>query len=67
MAAVDKVEAAPLMDTERTQDNVADGTTRSKEGFGLGEELVDAGKADSGFLGKLFAGEWRRAGGRADW
>ena len=66
MAAVDQVETAPLVDTERPQDNVADGTSRSKKGFGLSEELVDTGEADSGFLGKFFAGKWRRARGRAD-
>ncbi len=67
VASVDEVETAPLIDAERTQNDVADGTSRAEEGFGLGEELVDAGEADSGFLGKFFAGEWRRAGGRADW
>ena len=62
VAAVDEVETSPLMDTERPQDDVADGTSRAEEGFGLGEELVDTGEAYSGFLGKFFAGEWRRAG-----
>lgn len=66
VAAVDEVETAPLMETERTQDDMADGTSRAEEGFGLGKHLGDAGEADSGFLGKLFAGEWRRAGRRAD-
>ena len=60
------METAPLIDTERPQDNVADGTSRSKEGFGLSEELVDTGEANSGFLGKFFARKWWRARGRAD-
>jgi hypothetical protein len=55
VASVGEVEAAPLMDIERPQDDVADGTTRAEEGFSLGEELVDAGEAESGFMGESFA------------
>lgn len=66
VAAMDEMEAAPLVDTKRPQDDVADGSARSEEGFGLGEELVDTGEADSSFVGKFFPGEWRRAVGRAD-
>ena len=63
---MDKVEATPLMDAEWTEDDVADGTTRAEDGFGLCEELVYADEAYGDLVGKLFAGERRRASGRAD-
>ena len=66
VASVDKVKTAPLVDAKRTQDDVGDGATLTEERFGLGEELVDTGEADSDFVGKFFSGERGRADGGTD-
>jgi hypothetical protein len=50
VATVNEVEAAPLMDTKRAENDVADGTTRAEEGFGLGEESIHMGEAGGGLL-----------------
>lgn len=40
MAAMDEMEAAPLVDVKRAQDVMGDGALLSEGGFGLLEELV---------------------------
>ena len=51
MAAMGEVESAPLVDTERAEDHVADGTARAEDGFSPGEELVHLGEAGGGLPG----------------
>ena len=57
MAAVDEVEAAPLVNAKWAEDHVGDAAVGAEECLGFVEELVDGGEARGGFGGEIFAAE----------
>jgi hypothetical protein len=67
MLAVNELESAPLIDTERAEDHVAGASVSSaEETFGFREKHVEAGEVFGDGVGEGFAREWICGGRRGD-